>query len=302
VNGHAGSAVTAALTVAFSVSAASALQVRVSCPRLNQAQAEELRARARLTLHAQRRTAPVRLIRVECDRERAFLVWLGQEQATLPIDETHGLVEGALDALSRQLQRQLPSPPLARETLTVGEPRDEQPRQHPSGALRTDDSRPLAQTGGVGFALSLEPRVGSVAVGPELDLGIGYRAIAGGISQALRLDAWDRTLLSDSRLLLAYGAPFAPGYGLGIVAAPGIQGLSYVGRQDGGEDQSTAFSPLLALGVRAGLQSGALTLWTGVDGCWRSAELRLDMAEPIELPRWSVTFSLGAFWHAAGGH
>jgi hypothetical protein len=99
---------------------------------------------------------------------------------------------------------------------------------------------------------------------------------------------------------VGYGAPFAPDYRMGAVAAAGIQGLSVTQRSAAVGGKSTAFSPILALGVRASLHTGVFALWAGLDGCWRAQSLQFDEPEPMRLPRWFVAASLGALWLAAG--
>jgi hypothetical protein len=286
------------------VSVVQAAEVQIACDRLDEAQAEELRARARLTLHGVGTAVAPSLVRVECDATHAQLVWHGHSRATVAIDETHGLVEGALDAILWRLQLEQSSEvqPVPQGSMQASAADRQEARYERDSPREFEPAKPQAslQTGGIGLALSLERTPGSLALGPELDLGVGHEATAGGVSQALRLDPQDSTLITDSRLVLAYGAPFAPEHRLGIVAGVGIQGLSLLRREREADDAATAFTTVLALGIRGSVQTGQIALWAGVDACRRNAVLRLDTPEPIELPQWSVTAAFGAFWQAAG--
>src|SRR5882672_6270300 len=96
----------AALLVARPARASS---VDVRCGRLTLQRRGELQARARLLLlGAGMDTARVT---VDCDASASWLVWVDGSRTTL--DETSGLVEGALDAIENRLERTRKAAPVA---------------------------------------------------------------------------------------------------------------------------------------------------------------------------------------------
>src|SRR6266571_3903674 len=75
--------------------------VDVRCGRLTSQRRGELQARARLLLLGAGMDAA--RVTVDCDVSASWLVWVDGSKTTL--DETSGLVEGALDAIENRLER-----------------------------------------------------------------------------------------------------------------------------------------------------------------------------------------------------
>jgi hypothetical protein len=277
--------------LAFWARPAEGADLVVDCERLGPVETEELRARARLTLDASGPERAPELVEVRCDAGRAWIRWVGPPVEELGIDERAGLVEGTLDTLYQRERRAH---------------RTERLEQNPEPAERVAEpprARPIrrpTRTGGVGLGASVDPM--PVAVGPELDLGIGARGLSGVASEALRAGAESKTLIFDFRVGLGWGAPYASGYRWGVVLLGGAEGLAYVGHRTKTNAKSTATCPTLGLGLRAATELGRWSIWAGLDGAWRVRPLELGAPYDLSLPRLHVLLSLGVLWLADSGH
>ena len=285
----------AVLVTTLSLTALAA-DVEVRCARLDGEAAAELRARARLTLRAA--PEPPRAVALECGGGEAWLLWEAAGSERLSVDESAGLVEGALRAIEQRLDRDEGRDAPTEELTVTSRPGE-------SLALAADPEPTFERTaprseaardrhaGGVAAGLDLEPRSSAPALGPRLDLGVGVGKVALIATQALRLGTTDATYLFDTRLGFGWGAPFAVRRWFGVEAFGGVQGLSGVGREVTTPGRRSDSTLVLGAGARVALMRAVVAPELGLDLSWRTRTLKLDEPYDLELSRWQVGMSLG---------
>ena len=287
-----------ALAALLAATAAGAQQIDIDCDRLSQTEAEELRARARLTLGTRLAPDVPGVIEFRCRQSRAWWAWSGDEPGAVSVDDRLGLVEGALDALERSVLRrsneQVPPRALPSEE-------DVDLQLHEAAPMPAQREPPRPEPGGLGASVSAEPRSGTVALGPGFELGVGSGDWVGVVSESVRWESQDSTLLWDARLGVGWGAPFVPHRRLGLIAGVGLQGLSVVGRDPGPRGDANGLAPLAALGLRGSLRWSRTVLWMGLDGGYRLQPLEVGAPFDLSLPRTFLTLTVGVLMLADSG-
>ena len=287
-----------ALVAVLLASVARAVTVEVGCDRLSEEEQEELRARARLTLGTRLSPSASGVIQFRCDVRQA---WWHSSVAGLPsmrVDARPDLVEAALEALEQRIQ--------TTPNETVEDPSSDEPTPAAEPNLRLresipeDRARPSPQPGGLGVSVTAETRSGTLAVGPGFELGVGSGDWVGAVSESVRWESRESTLLWDARLGLGWGAPFAPERRLGLVASVGLQGLSVVGRDPGAKGDANGLAPIAGLGLRGSLRWGRTAAWVGLDGGYRLQPLEVGAPFQLSLPRAFVTLTVGVLMLADG--
>jgi hypothetical protein len=262
-----------------------AAEVAVACARLDAAETDEVRARVKLIL----RTAsePPRSLLLACDAERAWVVWNVPPAELLDAPQGVSLVESMLDAIERRARRVEPpvGPP---------PPRAPKPRRIPVSPHETPtweapvtppaSPRPLVESGGMGVGLAGELLGGRLpyALGPRLDIGVGWGAWSLQLTESAR---FARTKSDDSALLydlgagFGWGAPFSRRHLLGASLASGGEWFNVEGHT-----VTTGFS---ALGARAALPVGAFSISLGLEGRLRWSPQHVGETVDVRVPRWS---------------
>jgi hypothetical protein len=247
-------------------------------------------------------------ITVDCDASTAWLVWVDGVKTTL--DETSGLVEGALDAIENRLERTKKSTPVAQ----VAAPRTE-PTRVPSlpsppvpadrGEMASPDEASAKRSterdleGGVGLAAATEFWPDTVLMGPRLDVGlaIGKRlAFVIGESARFGLGSGDhgQVMLFDLQAGIAFGAPYHARTALGLVLLVGPERVA-VSSSGAGAGGLWSWSASASLGIRASLPLGPVDAWLGVDGIVRSKTIETGGPSGISVPAVSGLLSIGGF-------
>jgi hypothetical protein len=260
---------------------ANATELTVACTRLEPDAAEELRARLRLTLREHLRR-PASIV-VACDAERAWVIWNGPPLEMLPVYGDGEVREAVLDVIESRLRGPVAKP--AEHKPSPNEvPSWERPPPPP------EPVRPAAPTGGLGIGVMAEP-LGSpfgMAVGPRLDLGIGWAPFTFVAWEAPRFGqsvAGDELFFFSLETGLAWGAPYVRSYLFGAALTGGVEWLSIAG--------TTQSSAAATLGLRGALPVGPLWLWLGVDGRTRFAPATAQDANTGTLPSYSAALLLG---------
>lgn len=314
---HRALAISVGSTLWVATATAQAVEFNVECDRwgAHPERQAELEARARLTLGAA--DAPqLRRVTLRCDELLAWLEWREAAQLELVVvNESEGLVEGALIAIEERLSGRQPSPEPAKppsKPATLGQSLDTDgsavvptfaqkpraPAQDQRPHAKTWHARLFGEAGGAGLATDVERwRHGEWGVGPRLDVGVSISSpwtfVA---SEGLRfslagIDGGVASLIA-LRFGAAYGAPYTPGHHWGAVAFGGWEWF-----YDSTELTSSATG---TLGLRAAHQVETVALWVGVDGVLRRPRMHLgpDDDPRHELPQLSVLASFGGFLHA----
>jgi hypothetical protein len=251
-------------------------------------------------------------IAIECKGAASTLVWV--DDGKIPIDETSGLIEGALDAIENRIARARAASarvPARSESPAETPPISESANSSAETSAAPDDSASARVRsahdleGGVSLAIAGEIWSGSVPIGPRLDVGLSLgRGLALVVSEGARFAAGTATsseaMVFDLQSGLAYGAPFQTRTGFGVALLGGAERLSISsGRfSDGGMWIWTATA---SLGLRGSVSLGAFDIWAGVDGIVRSATAESGGPAPRSIPSTSFQFSLGGFLPAFGG-
>lgn len=275
--------------------ATAAAEISVRCSRLEDGELEELRARARLLLRADRSDRAVATVAVECDERRSWVRWSNQGAVvTLPVDERRGVVEGALDAIEGMVRR-------------LATPVERQPTPPEGGDdSRPDTSRPAPidrdAPGGLGVGLSAEPVEPDLwALGPRLDVGFGSGAFTGFATEGFRRTTGSEgALLIDAQLGAAWGAPFAPNYAFGFALSGGLEWLTAALEGGGATSGLTDSSVIASLGARGRTRMDAVALWVGLDGKYRAAPQELGSPIDVSAPRVTALFVVGVLFLVAG--
>jgi hypothetical protein len=286
--------------------------VDVRCARLAVESRAELQARARLLLlGAGLRTAH---IGVDCSTSASHLVWV--DGTKTKIDETSGLVEGALDAIENRIARtrlgqtakETPPDPPAPTPAAVELPDGD--AQSPFGAgSRNEPAAPERPTpkpaaergleGGVAFATGVELWSDSMLVGPRLDVGVAMtRGLAFVIGESARFGVGSpdlgQVMVFDLQTGLALGAPYQARTAIGVIALVGAERLaSSSGRfAEGGV---WTWSLTGSFGLRASVALGPIDAWVGAEAILRSATLGTDGPTGVSIPPLSGLICVGGF-------
>jgi hypothetical protein len=300
---------------------ARASMVDVRCARLPVEARAELQARARLLLlGAGLRTAH---IGVDCSTSVSHLVWV--DGTKTKIDETSGLVEGALDAIENRIARTRlaqaakeipPDPPAA---TAAKEPSPETPAaaelpdgdaQSPFGTgSRNEPAAPERPTpkpaaergleGGVTFATGLELWSDSMLVGPRLDVGLGMtRGLAFVIGESARFGVGSpdlgQVMVFDLQTGLALGAPYQARTAIGVIALVGAERLA-ISSGRFAEGGVWTWSLTGSFGVRGSVALGPIDAWVGAEAILRSATLGTDGPTGVSIPPLSGLICVGGF-------
>jgi hypothetical protein len=290
---------------------AHASTVDIHCGRLGPEARAELQARARLLLLGAGMDAA--RVGVDCLPTASYLVWVDGTLAT--IDESSGLVEGALDAIENRIarakpvgapkvtasSRDAPTPPAAE--LPDGEAKS----PFGSGTRAADEpERPSPKSssergleGGIGFASALEVWSGSMLLGPRLDVGVATgRGFAFVIGEGARFGFGSpdlgQVMVFDLQAGAAFGAPYQARSAFGAVLLLGAERLA-VSAGRFAEAGVWTWSATASLGLRGSLDLGPLDVWLGVEGLVRSTTIQTDGPAGVSIPALSGLFSLGGF-------
>jgi hypothetical protein len=277
---------------------AGAAEISVRCSRLEAAELEELRARARLLLRADRRDKAVATVAVECDERRAWVRWSNQGAVvTLPVDESRGVVEGTLDAIEGMVRR-LGARPDRAPPEPLPDEETEQPRATAVTPAPTDRDAP----GGLGIAVAAEPVASDLwALGPRLDVGFGSGAFSGFATEGFRRTTGSEgALLIDAQIGAAWGAPFAPHHAFGFALSSGLEWLTAALAGGGATSGLTDSSMIASLGARARMRMDSVALWVGADGKFRAAPQELGSPIDVAAPRVTVLIVVGVLFLVAG--
>jgi hypothetical protein len=297
------------------VSAQDALEIEMLCPKLSDAQRDEVEARIRLLVGTAQR--PPERLGVACDRDRAWVDWAGEK---LPVRMRQPLADEILDVVEARLQAEPPveasetsvdgttsSITWAGEKAAAEAPSDENPQPVPTGdspqpAIESSHQRRGKQLGGgMALGIAFEPPAASIepAAGPYIEFAIpltqpliaGSPLLFSGM-QSGRFASADpySVMLLDFGAGFALGAPLVPGARFGVVTRFEAEWL--IAYPDGTSARA-AFAPTATLGGRVAHELGWATLWTEIAGRWRMTELELRGGENIEAARWAVQFTAG---------
>ncbi len=276
----------AALWGAFlAPSVVGAQTVEIWCPRISADDAMELVARAKLALRAL--PPPPRAVVVGCDDAAAALIWDGPPLERRTIDESSGLVEGALEAIETRARE-------GRRTEPKPDPRPSRAETPPDFAKPRLAVREIEEEiGGVGLRFVLEPSPEDTAlVGPHFDVGVGL----GRSSFVVALNEGARFALADTSIQvitlsggIAWGAPYVPKHWFGAALLGGAEWVFSSDRTSRGGPTSAILMP----GVRAAVNTHATAFWFGVDALLRSRDPSLGGTQAFELSQATVLVSLG---------
>jgi hypothetical protein len=274
---------------------AAATEIDVDCVRLTQKQTDEMRARAKLILRSAE--TPPRSLLVACDAERAWIVWDGPPLELLQVKQSDDVVESTLDALDSRL-RSGPKP----ATDSPSQPSPEQPHPLPKptpnetptfGAVWREPTEPrpipVRNIGGLGVGLAVEylPKPINPAVGPRLDIGVGWNQFSLSLAESARfgaVDGGDRTFFYDLSAGVGWGAPFATELAVGVLLSSGVEWFN-VGSH-------TVTTGITSLGLRGTLPIGALAITAGVEGRLRFSPQYIGDTVDVHMPRFSALFLL----------
>jgi hypothetical protein len=286
----------------FAQRPASAAGIEVRCLRLSRAHAEELDARARLALAVRPRPELFPLA-VVCDAKQAWLETAGRN--TVPIDESHGILEGTLETLDNLLNSP-PTPAPVPVPVAPPPPAPPTPITSPTAPPESPASAhpPPSAAGGLGLAAVSEPtpHAGHVSLGPRLDIALPIRGPFSAVaSEAVKfgLDpgGGPSTSLVDVQVGVAWGAPTAPRRPLGFVLLVGLERFA-ASPADDKLRSADVWTATASLGARAAVRAGPLELWLGLDGVARATTPETPDPVRASLPRVGAAVSLGFFYPA----
>jgi hypothetical protein len=261
-----------------------AVGIEVDCERLGDKDAEELSARARLTVRDAKKLPKSLLF--ACDVDRAEVVWNGPPLELIRVKNEGNLLEAFLDALELRVTGKIRPKKSRVPKPTPGETPEWDPKAAPE-----PKSPPAGPNGGFGAGVTshfvhtkLTPMIG-----PRLDVAIGQNPFVFQIWESARLgSARDEfsAFMFDLGAGAGWGAPFNAGYPVGAVLGLGVEWFSL--------DSSTQASGYGTAGLRGAVTLEPLSLWLGVDGRMRFARQRYGGAQvDITLPRYDAMLSIG---------
>lgn len=271
---------------------AGAVSIEIDCDRLSDKSAEELSARARLTVRAAKKLPKSLLF--ACDVDHAELVWNGPPLELIRVKNEGNLLELFLDALELRTRGALKPKKSRVPKPTPGEvPTWE--RDAPAAPKPT----PSLPNGGFGVGVVNEftgKEATTPLLGPRLDVALGKNPFALTLGESARFGkARGRfdTFLFDLNAGVAWGAPFNRGYPVGAVMGVGVEWFSV--------NSSTQSSGTANLGLRGAITLAPFALWLGVDGHTRFSPQYVGEEVDIGLPRYSVLASIGVVLLVEGG-
>lgn len=259
------------------------------------------------------------MLRVVCTAEQSRWELGGARPGRIAIDETDGLVDGALEALEVRLSEPQPTSEGSRSAPEPPVRHAAEPKDGPGPASRQVD-------GGVGLGASAEffEPLDAWAFGPRLDFALAWGPVAitmyestlfasamassasestGAESSAAESTAAGRTATQSTAARydlvhfnvgagVSVGAPFDGESPFGVRAAVEAQWLAALEASDSPR-VPTAFAPAVSMGIRGAQTFDHLAVWLGLDAAYRLGQLQL--AEPIarSLPNASIGLSLG---------
>jgi hypothetical protein len=304
--------VRALLACSLTVATSHATALGLGCDRLDAEQADELSARLRLLLQTWPGDPPAR-VTLDCRERLATISVVGSTTVRETVDESHGLVEGVLDAVERIAEREAAvRAAFARKPseATPAPPSDEAAESDESASSEPGEPLPAAapaasrsaHAGGVGVGATLEvaPAPVGMLLGPRLDVAVGSGPVAVSLSESLRWGSTGEHRLRafDVTAGLGYGAPFVADHLLGAQLQLGVEWLSV------GVDRLTRLteaSTMAALGLRGAQQLGPLSLWVGLDLRLRFRQLGLAPPVGARLARVAPQLSIGGVFLADDG-
>lgn len=282
----------------------------VDCYRLSRRERHELAARVQLLLRSLDEAPPRRIVLV-CDRESAWLEWDGPPEQEFEIDESAGLVEGALDAIENRARTgSFVTPPSAPEAeshgsrANAGAAQDDRvsppPPRGPLVSTRNEVpsfARPeppasarRGTIGGAGLSLVIEPVPGaSPGVGPRLDVGVGLGPLAFIFNEGGGTDA-STFMMMDLAMGVGLGAPFDPNMNFGVIGTGGLEWVTGYGDTPRSSDVSR--SAVFTLGVRGAAHVTGASFWCGLDGRLRTNGPRVG-PDALEIPGLTAMISVG---------
>jgi len=268
-----------------------AVGIEVDCERLSDKDAEELSARARLTVREAKKLPKSMLF--ACDVDHAEVVWNGPPLELIRVKNEGNLLEGFLDALElrtrghvKPKRSRVPTPtPGETPTWELEQPAPPRPTPAvPNGGF------------GVGVATELTKKNMTPMTGPRLDVALGKNPFALTLSESARFgkarDQFD-TFLFDIGAGGAWGAPYNAGYPVGAALGLGLEWFSL--------NSSTQSSGTANLGLRGAVTLSPFSLWLGVDGRMRFSPQYIGEQVDIQLPRYTLMFSVGVVLLVEGG-
>lgn len=265
--------------------------IEVDCERLSDKDAEELSARARLTVREAAKLPKSLLF--ACDVDHAEVVWNGPPLELIRVKNDGNLLEAFLDALDLRVRGKIKPKksrvpkPTPGETPSWDDKAPPPPRATPAGPNGGF---------GAGVATHFVHTAMTPMIGPRLDVALGKNPFALVIWESARLGrARDQfsTFMFDLGTGATWGAPFNAGYPVGAVAGIGIEWFSL--------NSSTQSSGYGTLGLRGALTLEPLSLWLGVDGRMRFAPQYVGEQVDIRLPRYDMMLSIGVVLLVEGG-
>lgn len=269
-----------------------AVNIEVDCERLSDKDAEELSARARLTVRSLKKLPHSLLF--ACDADHAEVVWNGPPLELIRVKNEGSLLEGFLDALELRTRGALRPKKSRVPKPTPGETPTWDPEQPtPPKPI------PASPNGGFGVGVVTEftgDEKTTPQLGPRLDVALGKNPLSITLGESVRFGKargqFD-TFLFDVGAGVAWGAPFNRGYPLGAVAGMGIEWFS--------ANSSTQTSGTATLGLRGAVTLVPFALWLGVDGHMRFSPQYIGEDVNIRMPRYSVLASIGVVLLVEGG-
>jgi hypothetical protein len=292
---------------------ATASTVDVNCVRLSAQARAELQARARLLLLGAGMESA--RIGVDCSRTASYLLWV--DGSPTGIDETSGLVEGALDAIENRIARAM-HPPMVKvaasprqATVPIAAELPDGDSKGPFGTgARPDAPLPEAERaaprpssereleGGVGLGTAVELSE-SVLAGPRLDVGVatgkGFAFVIGeGARFGFGSPDLGRVMVFDLQAGVAFGAPYQSRSSFGAVMLVGAERLAVAAGRFA-EGGVWMWSGTLTLGVRGTVDLGPFDAWLGIEGLVRSATIQTEGPNGVSIPAVTALVSAGGF-------
>jgi hypothetical protein len=258
------------------------------CPRLSNAEYEELDARVLLLLKSE--GGAERLPTVVCGDGGSWVAWHDRRFTILgraPIaDEVVDIIEAELQDTERRFaaDARIGENGVAAAGVPVLQPSGAAAAAPAHGGRRADPiALRAADARGGGIALGLETELPSdsisTSMGPTFDFGTSVGPLILGGREAFRFSVGGRSVsFMDFEGAVAYGAPFNPDAPLGAVVRFGAEWM--VAYPEGNSAQA-AVVPMVDCGIRAAHSFGLLGFWFGLDAHVRLADLSLRSRSPL---------------------
>lgn len=260
------------------------------CPRLSEAEYEELDARVQLLLRSDgARGLPA----IVCEEGRAWIEWNGTRTRVLGL---RPLVDEAVDVIERLIHdagrtTRAETQALEASAVAAGEPVLRAP------VSSSDAVRPRPSGGGIAIGLETELPAASLPLmtGPAFHFGGNVGPLLVGGREAFRFGVNDLdVLLMDFEALVGYGAPLDPTKTFGLELRGGAEWM--VLYPDGNYARAT-LAPIASLGLRVSLpwaERARHSAWLGLDARLRLTETALPLEDDVvKASAYSVSFTLG---------